>query len=132
MRRRFHSGGTAPPRKDEACDPHRRQRSWSGGYIGSPESASQLTGSRSLNRCAREVAKGAWAYSVDLRERVVRASEVGEMTDHQVATLFGSVRRRYTGGSGETERQAAWNHCRTRVGIRRASRPSSGSWCSRS
>lgn len=32
---------------------------------------------------------GAWAYSVDLRERVVRAFEVGEMTDHEVATLFG-------------------------------------------
>src|SRR6266508_2815274 len=32
---------------------------------------------------------GAWAYSVDLRERVVRAFEVGEMTDHEVAALFG-------------------------------------------
>ncbi len=32
---------------------------------------------------------GVWAYSVDLRERVVRAFEVGEMTDHEVAALFG-------------------------------------------
>jgi transposase len=39
--------------------------------------------------CAREVAMGVWAYSVDLRERVVRAFEVGEMTDHEVAALFG-------------------------------------------
>ena len=32
---------------------------------------------------------GVWAYSVDLRERVVRAFEVGEMTDHEVVALFG-------------------------------------------
>ena len=32
---------------------------------------------------------GVWAYSVDLRERVVRAFEVGGMTDHEVAALFG-------------------------------------------
>lgn len=32
---------------------------------------------------------GEWAYSVDLRERVVRAFDVGGMTDHEVAALFG-------------------------------------------
>ncbi len=32
---------------------------------------------------------GASAYSVDLRERVVRAFEVGGMTYHEVAALFG-------------------------------------------
>ncbi len=32
---------------------------------------------------------GVWAYSVDLRERVVRAFEVDGMTDHRVAALFG-------------------------------------------
>jgi len=31
----------------------------------------------------------AWAYSVDLRERVVRAFDVGGKTDHEVAELFG-------------------------------------------
>ena len=29
-----------------------------------------------------------WAYSVDLRERVVSAFDVGDMTDEQVAVLF--------------------------------------------
>ena len=29
-----------------------------------------------------------WAYSVDLREKVVGAFEVGDMTDEQVAELF--------------------------------------------
>jgi transposase len=29
-----------------------------------------------------------WAYSVDLRERVIAAFEVGDMTDEQVAALF--------------------------------------------
>ena len=29
-----------------------------------------------------------WAYSVDLRERVVAAFDVGDMTDEEVATLF--------------------------------------------
>lgn len=29
-----------------------------------------------------------WAYSVDLRERVVSAFDVGDMTDEEAATLF--------------------------------------------
>ncbi len=29
-----------------------------------------------------------WAYSVDLRERVVAAFDVRDMTDEEVATLF--------------------------------------------
>lgn len=29
-----------------------------------------------------------WAYSVDLRERVVAAYDIGKMTDEQVANLF--------------------------------------------
>jgi transposase len=32
---------------------------------------------------------GVWAYSVDLRERVVRAFEVGDLTDEEVAEIFG-------------------------------------------
>ncbi len=30
-----------------------------------------------------------WAYSVDLRERAVKAFEVGDLTDHEAAELFG-------------------------------------------
>jgi len=41
-----------------------------------------------------------WAYSVDLRERVIAAFDAGDMTDEQVAAFFRSGRRRYTGGSG--------------------------------
>jgi transposase len=29
-----------------------------------------------------------WAYSVDLRERVVAVFDIGDMTDEEVATLF--------------------------------------------
>ena len=36
-----------------------------------------------------------WAYSVDLRERVIAAFDVGDMTDEEVATLrqVGEVKR---------------------------------------
>ena len=35
----------------------------------------------------REAAMG-WSYSLDLRERVVGAFKVGDMTDEEVADLF--------------------------------------------
>jgi hypothetical protein len=41
-----------------------------------------------------------WAYSVDLRERVIAAFGAGNMTNEQVAAFSGSVRRRSIGGSG--------------------------------
>jgi transposase len=37
----------------------------------------------------REVAMAVWAYAVDLRERVVGASEAGGLTDEEVAEIFG-------------------------------------------
>ena len=74
-----------------------------------------------------------WAYSLDLRERVVGAFDVGDMTDEQVAELFQV-------GEATVHR---WRRLKRETGslvprpprggaCRRGWRPRSTTWCGRS
>jgi len=74
-----------------------------------------------------------WAYSLDLRERVVGAFDAGDMTDEQVAEVFQvgeATVHRWKRLKRETGSRLPG---RTREGAcRRGWRPRSTTWCGKS